>query len=350
MITRFSDAVRHAGDELRHDPRPASATHPHRSIHPVGLRRSRPPIGREGDSLKASHEAGPVLPPSESRRPARQQRNAWASGRRNGLWRQVQRPEPEQWLDAMREGIAAIARRAVRTEERSSIFDRHGERSWVPISIRHWRSLAPACPSSPPCRRRQGHSRCRSFAGAMSRQPLKARSASGGRNGLMPPSASIRKCGLLVVDADRHGEHDYASRHGQHHGRPWVRSRQRAAGRHAEPGQPSFFRQPADRRFRQRPRIAPARRRRAREGGYVIAPGTVMADGRVYELFGDLARHPQSRTGCPRSWRRGGFQPCTKPKSKTAHKIPKATLPAGNEIEELSYIPPDLGYATGSPC
>ena len=158
----------------------------------------------------------------------------------------------------------------------------------------------------------------------------------------------LGKCGLLVIDADRHGEHDGVEAWGAvmaAHGfdpdsAPLVAT--------PNQGNHHFFRQPADRRLGNgRGSLPPGVDVRG-EGGYVIAPGTIMADGRVYELFGDLAAAP----AIP-DWLSAILEERRVPTvhenvheiQKTAHKIPKATLPAGNEIEELlSYIPPDLGY------
>ena len=158
----------------------------------------------------------------------------------------------------------------------------------------------------------------------------------------------LGKCGLLVVDADRHGEHDGVEAWGTvmaAHGfdpdsAPLVAT--------PNQGNHHFFRQPADRRLGNgRGSLPPGVDVRG-EGGYVIAPGTVMADGRVYELFGDLGAAPAipDWLSAILEGRRASALPKNTPEiQKTAHKIPKATLPAGNEIEELlSYIPPDLGY------
>ena len=158
----------------------------------------------------------------------------------------------------------------------------------------------------------------------------------------------LGKCGLLVIDADRHGEHDGVEAWGAvmaAHGfdpdsAPLVAT--------PNQGNHHFFRQPADRRLGNgRGSLPPGVDVRG-EGGYVIAPGTVMADGRVYELFGDLGAAPAipDWLSAILEGRRASALPKNTPEiQKTAHKIPKATLPAGNEIEELlSYIPPDLGY------
>ena len=157
------------------------------------------------------------------------------------------------------------------------------------------------------------------------------------------PNAAIGldlgKCGLLVVDADRHGEHDGVEAWGTvmaAHGfdpdsAPLVAT--------PNQGNHHFFRQPADRQLGNgRGSLPPGVDVRG-DGGYVIAPGTVMADGRVYELFGYLGAAPaipdwlsaileERRADIAKPISAPAFQPA-----------------AGNEIEELlSYIPPDLGY------
>jgi hypothetical protein len=162
----------------------------------------------------------------------------------------------------------------------------------------------------------------------------------------------LGKCGLLVVDADRHGEHDGVEAFGS------IMAANRfdpdSAPLVATPnhGNHHFFRQPDRPLGNGRGSLPPGVDVRG-EGGYVIAPGTVMADGRVYELFGDLAAAPaipdwlaamlEAKQGGridgenhPQSHAPQGFE---------AGRAQNGNHPSGNEIEELlSHIPPDIGY------
>lgn len=164
----------------------------------------------------------------------------------------------------------------------------------------------------------------------------------------------LAKSGLVVIDADRHGEHDGVSAFGdlmssqgyEPHGVPLAAT--------PNEGTHFFYRQPAGKQLGNSPGQLPAGVDVRGHGGYVVAPGTVMQDGRLYEVFGDIAEAVEMP-----AWlvtlieaKRGGDQ------IKGTHPQPVAnqgyrgddqrngTQPTtGSEIEELlSYIPADCGY------
>lgn len=151
----------------------------------------------------------------------------------------------------------------------------------------------------------------------------------------------VGKSGLLVIDADRHGEADGVEAFGElmvAHGfnpdsAPLVATPN--AGNH------HFFRQPTGKQLGNgRGQLPPGVDVRG-NGGYVVAPGTILQDGRLYELFGDLSQSPElpgwllAIIEAPRS--------SPTPQPVTTTMLPSA--PAGNEIEDLlSHIPPDCGY------
>lgn len=110
------------------------------------------------------------------------------------------------------------------------------------------------------------------------------------------PNAAIgldlAKCGLLVIDCDRHSDDDGVEAFGRlaaeyHHNidvSPLVAT--------PKEGTHVYFRQPEERELGNARGILPAGIDVRGAGGYVIAPGTVMEDGRVYELFGSLSAVP----------------------------------------------------------
>lgn len=102
----------------------------------------------------------------------------------------------------------------------------------------------------------------------------------------------LAKSGIIVIDADRHGEDDgvaaIAELMHQHqfdpNDAPVVGTPN--AGTHF------YFRQPHGGSLGNGRGSLPAGIDVRGAGGYVIAPGTVMADGRRYEIFGSLADAP----------------------------------------------------------
>lgn len=157
----------------------------------------------------------------------------------------------------------------------------------------------------------------------------------------------LAKSGLLVIDADRHGEADGVEAFGAlmaEHGfdpdsAPLVATPN--AGNH------HYFRQGKKGKphGNSEGNLPPGINVRG-AGGYVIAPGTVMQDGRVYELWGDLAAAPEipdwlsaileARRGSNQG---GNVSAPLAPAPASRDRIPDA------EIEELlSYIDPDCGY------
>lgn len=103
----------------------------------------------------------------------------------------------------------------------------------------------------------------------------------------------LAKSGLIVIDADRHGEHDGVSALGdlmasigyEPHGVPLAAT--------PNEGTHFFYRQPSGKQFGNGKGALPAGVDVRGHGGYVIAPGTVMQDGRLYEVFGDIAEAPE---------------------------------------------------------
>lgn len=156
----------------------------------------------------------------------------------------------------------------------------------------------------------------------------------------------LAKSGLLVIDADRHGEADGVEAFGAlmaEHGfdpdsAPLVATPN--AGNH------HYFRQGKGKPHGNSEGNLPPGINVRGAGGYVIAPGTVMQDGRVYELWGDLAAAPEipDWLSAILEARRGGNQEGNvsaplAPAPASRDRIPDA------EIEELlSYIDPDCGY------
>ena len=102
----------------------------------------------------------------------------------------------------------------------------------------------------------------------------------------------LAKSGLVVIDADRHGEEDGVEAFGRlmsEHGfdpdsAPLVAT--------PNEGNHHFFRQPPGHELGNGRGNLPRGVDVRGFGGYVVAPGTVMADGRQYELFGNLSAAP----------------------------------------------------------
>ena len=102
----------------------------------------------------------------------------------------------------------------------------------------------------------------------------------------------LAKSGLVVIDADRHGTHDGVEAFGNlmaEHGFDPD-----AAPIVATPNQGNhhYFRQPEGMQLGNKRGALPPGIDVRGFGGFVIAPGTVLEDGRTYEQFGDLAAAP----------------------------------------------------------
>ena len=148
----------------------------------------------------------------------------------------------------------------------------------------------------------------------------------------------LAKSGLIVIDADRHGAEDgveafgaLMAEHGFHPDSAPLVATPNSGNHH-------FFRQPPGRQLGNGRGRLPASVDVRGHGGYVIAPGTVMQDGRAYELFGDLAHAPELPAwlaeiiGAPRP-------------APDRPPSPLSPTPAGSEIEDLlAHIPADLNY------
>jgi hypothetical protein len=102
----------------------------------------------------------------------------------------------------------------------------------------------------------------------------------------------LAKSGLIVIDADRHDHDgvtalgDLMASHGYvPDGVPLVAT--------PNEGTHFFYRQPAGKQFGNGRGTLPPGVDVRGHGGYVIAPGTVMQDGRLYEVFSDIADAPE---------------------------------------------------------
>lgn len=152
----------------------------------------------------------------------------------------------------------------------------------------------------------------------------------------------LAKSGHIVIDADRHGAHDGVEAFGAlmaEHGFdpdscPLVAT--------PNEGNHHFFRQPEGRQYGNTTGALPPGVDVRGHGGYVIAPGTVMTDGRVYELHGDLVMAPVLPAWLEAiiTARRGGAPALPRP-------VPAQRLSSGglDEIAELlDYVDPDSIY------
>ncbi|WP_420992273.1 bifunctional DNA primase/polymerase [Brucella sp. SA075A] len=103
----------------------------------------------------------------------------------------------------------------------------------------------------------------------------------------------LAKCGFVVIDCDRHGgEADGVEAFGHlaaSHGHDIDTSPLVATPKE---GSHVYFRQPEGKSYGNARGALPAGVDVRGSGGYVIAPGTVMEDGRTYELFGNLVAAP----------------------------------------------------------
>ncbi len=158
------------------------------------------------------------------------------------------------------------------------------------------------------------------------------------------PNAAIgldlAKSGLIVIDADRHDpEADgveafgaLMAGHGFHPDSAPLVATPNAGNHH-------FFRQPSGKMLGNNRGTLPAGVDVRGAGGYVLAPGTVMEDGRGYELHGDLTDAPDLP-----DWLAEILQARHAP--DMAISISTRELTTGEaEIEELlNCISPDVGY------
>jgi hypothetical protein len=168
------------------------------------------------------------------------------------------------------------------------------------------------------------------------------------------PALDLGKSGLLVIDADRHGEADgveafgdLMSKHGFNPDSAPLVATPNAGNHH-------FFRQPVGRQFGNGRGSLPYGIDVRGAGGYVVAPGTIMQDGRAYELWGDLAAAPEipdwlstmleGRKGGALD--KGNHPPSHGPQGSVADAVQNANRPVpDNEIVELlAHISADVGY------
>lgn len=162
----------------------------------------------------------------------------------------------------------------------------------------------------------------------------------------------LAKSGLVVIDCDRHGEDDgveaygaLISEHGYDHARdPIVATPNK--------GTHFFYRQPSGQQLGNGRGALPPGIDVRGAGGYVIAPGTVMQDGRLYEVFGDIADAPvmpdwltsiiAERKSVQEDRNSGISEP------KTGHFEPRGNQSSDRSIAEirdlLFCIPSDCGY------
>ena len=102
----------------------------------------------------------------------------------------------------------------------------------------------------------------------------------------------LAKCGFIVIDCDRHGENDGVEEFGNlsvFHTHDIDSSPLVATPKE---GTHIYFKQPEGCQYGNSKGNLPKGVDVRGAGGYVIAPGTVMADGKVYELFGCLEKTP----------------------------------------------------------
>ncbi|MCC0013824.1 MAG: bifunctional DNA primase/polymerase [Rhodobiaceae bacterium] len=102
----------------------------------------------------------------------------------------------------------------------------------------------------------------------------------------------VGKSGLVVIDADRHGEHDGVEAMGVLMGKHDFNPDSAPLVATPNEGNHHFFRVPEGTKLGNGRGALPAGIDVRGAGGYVIAPGTVMADGRVYEIYGNLDDAP----------------------------------------------------------
>lgn len=166
----------------------------------------------------------------------------------------------------------------------------------------------------------------------------------------------LAKSRLIVIDADRHdAEADGVEAFGELMAANSFDPDSAPLVATPSEGNHHYFRQPDGAPLGNGEGALPAGINVRGAGGYVIAPGTVMADGRAYELHGDIAEAPDlpswlveiltaKRGGNPEEGTRSqnhdtqGFE---------GGNFSNGTQPTSDaEIEELlSFIPADCSYA-----
>lgn len=161
------------------------------------------------------------------------------------------------------------------------------------------------------------------------------------------PGLDLAKSGLLVIDCDRHGPDDGVAAFG-------ALMEQNSHDPDAAPlvatpneGNHHYFRQPEGATMGNGRGTLPDGVDVRGAGGYVIAPGAVMGDGRVYELWGDLASAPElpSWLAAIIAERRGGDGGASHARPSFNSTAPSNSRIPDDEIRELlSHIPPDCGY------
>lgn len=152
----------------------------------------------------------------------------------------------------------------------------------------------------------------------------------------------LAKSGMLVIDCDRHDERDGVEAFGELMAANGFNPDSCPIVATPNQGNHMFFRNP-DGLGNSRGTLPPGVDVRG-AGGYVVAPGTVMADGRVYELFGNLSECPDmpqwliETIKAPKQQEAG-------PGPGSSRQYVKSNDDRLNEMEEmLSFIPADLDY------
>lgn len=103
----------------------------------------------------------------------------------------------------------------------------------------------------------------------------------------------LGKSGMLVIDADRHGPHDGVEAFGELMAANGYQPDDVPLAATPNEGTHFFYRQPPGMNLGNGRGGLPDGVDVRGKGGYVIAPGTVMQDGRMYEVFGDISEAPE---------------------------------------------------------
>lgn len=98
---------------------------------------------------------------------------------------------------------------------------------------------------------------------------------------------------MIVIDADRHGQHDGVENFGDLMAAHGYQPDNVPLAATPNEGTHFFYRQPAGQQLGNREGSLPEGVNVRGHGGYVIAPGTVMQDGRMYEVFGEIEKAPE---------------------------------------------------------